>query len=1114
MISILYVDDETILLDATKLYLEKTGNFSVDTAGSAGEALQKMQDRTYDAVVADYQMPGTDGIAFLKNLRAAGNTIPFIVFTGKGREEVVIEAHNAGADSYVRKSGEPRVMFLDLTTSIEHAVSRRRMESELAFRNVLLQTQQEVSLDGILIVGDTGRILSFNKRFVAMWEVPPEMAETGEDENLLNHNLQLVADRRQFLARVQYLYEHRSETSRDEILLADGRTLDRYSAPLTGTKGEYYGRIWYFRDITETKRAGEALRESAEKYRTLIESANEAIFIIQDGMITYSNPMGLSLLGIPADQLAQHGFLDFVFPDDRAEALDHHRKRLRGEIPEPRWQLRILNVKGAVHWIELDAVLIEWNGRPATLNFATDITIRKTAQQALLESEAKFREIFNNANDSIEISEVGPDGLPGRYTDVNDVSCRRLGYSRDELLKMSPLLIATSYHNMSLEEIGKNLLTRGHVIFETEHRRKDGSIIPVEVNSHVTVLSGKKVVLSVVRDITERKRGEQALRESEERFKQIAENAGEWIWELNEEGVYTYSSPAVEKILGYSTEEIVGKMHFYDLFVPETREAMKSVAFAVLSRHEPFRGFVNQNQHKNGERVFIETGGAPIRDATGRFVGYRGADTDITQRKNAEEALARSGSLLEDAMDQAHMANWEFDLPSLTFTFNDRFYNLYGSTAEREGGYLMPIEEYTTRFVHPEDRGIVADETLKVLATTDPGFRAHFEHRIIRRDGQVRYVVVRFGPTKEASGRVTGAHGANQDITEQREVEQALEESERKYRSVIENIQDVFYRTDNNGVLIMGSPSLARVLGCTSVTECIGVPFADRFYASPEKRASLLREMEKKGFVDNYEVDLVRADGIPIVISANSHFYYDHKGNVLGVEGVFRDITDHKKADLALKGSLYEKELLLKEIHHRVKNNLQTISSILYLQSLSTENEEGLAVIREARARVTSMGLIHQKLYQSADIATIPFMDYVRSLIDFLSESYGVDRDRVRIAIDVQPPDLSLDIDTGIPCGLMINELITNALKYAFRGRPTGTIGIRMSRDEHRQYTLSVSDDGIGLPPDFDPGTAKTLGMKLVSGLVSQLDGTMEIGGGPGTTIIIRFPSGADPGPE
>jgi PAS domain S-box-containing protein len=845
MFSVLYVDDEPVLLETTKLYLERDGNFLVDTSTNAKNALEKINNRSYDVIVSDYQMPEMDGIRFLKELRNAGNAVPFIIFTGKGREDVVIEAYNAGADAYLQKGGEPKVMFLDLTRAIEQAVNRKRTEAELKFRNVLLATQQEVSPDGILVIGETGGILSFNNRFATMWGIPGDVLATKSDTAVLDTILEKLVDPHVFLDRVQYLYNHRQEASGDEILLRDGRTFDRYSAPMVGTAGEYYGRVWYFRDITDKKRAEEVIRKSAEQYQTLIESANEAIFIIQDGVITYSNPSGLRLIGETADQISSHSFLDVVYPEDRKEALVRHQKRLAGKAVEPGWQLRIIDKTGRTHWIELDAVRIQWNGKPATLNFATNITLRKAALQASSENETKYREIFNNANDAIEMQVLQENGLPGKYIEVNDVACRMLQYTRDELLRMSPLDLVTSTHSTPVEEIGKNLISEEHAFFTTDHRRKDGKIIPVEINAHTIILAGKKVVLSVVRDISERMKQEQAVRLSEERFKQIAENAGSWIWEVDTKGMYTYSSPVIEKILGYTPEELVGKKYFYDFFVPEEREKMKEEALAVFSRQEIFRGFVNPNLHKDGRLVYLETTGAPILNGQGEFAGYRGADTDITDRRRAEQAVRQS---------------------------------------------------------------------------------------------------------------------------------------------------------------------------------------------------------------------------------------------------------------------LDEKELLLKEIHHRVKNNLQTISSLLYLQSLTTENAEQLAVIREARARVTSMGLIHQKLYQSADIASIPFTDYVRSLIDFLRESYGVDATRVQIAVEVHPPDLTLDIDTGIPCGLLINEMITNSLKYAFPEHFRGTIRIRMVRDSRQQYTLSVSDDGIGLPADFDPETAKTLGMKIISGLVDQLDGELEITRGPGTTLSIHFP--------
>ena len=259
MTSVLYVDDEPALLDATKKTLERKPGLSVDTASSAREALELLRTREYDIIISDYQMPEMDGIQFLKFLRSSGNTIPFILFTARGREEVVIEAYNAGTDSYMVKGGDPKVMLMDLTRKIEQIVTRRKMERELRFSNTLLSTQQETSPDGILVVDEQGTMISFNTRFAEMWDIPREVLASGSDERALQSVLDHIVDPATMLARVRYLYAHREEKSHEEISLKDGRVYDRYSAPMAGSDGKYYGRVWYFRDITDRKRAEDAL---------------------------------------------------------------------------------------------------------------------------------------------------------------------------------------------------------------------------------------------------------------------------------------------------------------------------------------------------------------------------------------------------------------------------------------------------------------------------------------------------------------------------------------------------------------------------------------------------------------------------------------------------------------------------------------------------------------------------------------------------------------------------------------------------------------------------------------------------------------------------------------
>jgi two-component sensor histidine kinase len=202
-----------------------------------------------------------------------------------------------------------------------------------------------------------------------------------------------------------------------------------------------------------------------------------------------------------------------------------------------------------------------------------------------------------------------------------------------------------------------------------------------------------------------------------------------------------------------------------------------------------------------------------------------------------------------------------------------------------------------------------------------------------------------------------------------------------------------------------------------------------------------------------------------------------------------------------MQSSLQEKEVLLKEIHHRVKNNLQIISSLLSLQSENINNENPARTFRESQDRIRSMALVHEKLYMSGDVASIDFREYVESLTAYLYRSY-FPGPGTRIFVDVE--NVSLDIDLAIPCGLIINELVSNSLKYAFPDGRSGEIRVGLAR-EGCNYTLSVSDDGIGLPSGLDFRNTPTLGLQLVNTLVSQIEGSIELQSGTGTAFQVTF---------
>jgi two-component sensor histidine kinase len=210
----------------------------------------------------------------------------------------------------------------------------------------------------------------------------------------------------------------------------------------------------------------------------------------------------------------------------------------------------------------------------------------------------------------------------------------------------------------------------------------------------------------------------------------------------------------------------------------------------------------------------------------------------------------------------------------------------------------------------------------------------------------------------------------------------------------------------------------------------------------------------------------------------------------------------------AIRSSLDEKEVLLKEVHHRVKNNLQVISSLLHLQSQHTKDHASIQMFQESRDRVRSMALIHERLYRSRNLAHVDFTDYVESLATYLFRSHQVDSERINLVVDVQAVKLS--IDAAIPCGLLLNELISNCLKHAFQGKERGEIRIALIPVSAGEILLSVSDDGVGFPLGVVPQAAETFGMQLIADLVNQLHGSLQINGDAGTTVRIVFPRGEE----
>jgi PAS domain S-box-containing protein len=610
-------------------------------------------------------------------------------------------------------------------------------------------------------------------------------------------------------------------------------------------------------------------------------------------------------------------------------------------------------------------------------------------------------------------------------------------------------------------------------------------------------------VLGVVTDISEAKQLQEALREGEERWKFAVEASGEAVWDWNVETDSVYYSDRWKEMMGVRDDDVAPDLGAWDRRIhPDDQKRV----------HDEIRRYFKGERSQFESEYRIRTGdGATmwVLDR-GKIVSWTpdgkparviGTRKDITRRKQVEEALALANDFLRDILESSTAISIvSTDSQGNILFWNSGAENLLGFRAEEMVGQrniddLYPADHEETQRAVREMRETVLREKRTVSRTLQE----------IHKDGRRLWVKVTVAPRVDAEGNLKGLLGVGEDVTSQMEARHESEQREREMRLLAFTLncaRDGFCITDLENVILYANASFLSMYGYAE-EEVIGrqVTMLNAPSVPVELMKDILVRTQRGGW--SGEILHRRKDETEFPVEFSTSIVRNDQGEPVALVAVARDMTERKKAEEQIRASLTEKEVLLKEIHHRVKNNLQVITSLLNLQCAQEDDVRTTAVLRESQARIRSMALVHEELYRSRDLARVDVASYVRKLSSSLFRVYKAPEAEVGLHLDVR--DVYLPVDAAIPCGLIINELVSNSLKYAFRRSKKGSIGIRMVRSGGN-FELVVSDDGEGLPPYLNVETTESLGLQLVTTLVKQLQGSLNVGRGKGVSFTMRFP--------
>lgn len=723
-----------------------------------------------------------------------------------------------------------------------------------------------------------------------------------------------------------------------------------------------------------------------------------------------------------------------------------------------------------------------------------EVSKHKKTESILRKSEERFRAISEQVPFAIIIHR---DGI---ILYANAAAVFIFGADSSEALVGSLILdrVHPDYHNTALERANK--ITERKIktpLIEQKLLKMDGSEFIVEVQSSSVIFEGEFAFHTFINDITERKKAEKLLQDSEENLAVTLSSIGDGVIATDVSGIVTRMNQTAERLTGWKISDAIGRPLFeiFNIIDNQSKIPLLNPVQLLLERNESIGSAEYTSLiSRDGTVYHIYHNATSICDSSGINIGVVLVFSDVSEKFEMQEALLKTTELLEKTGELAKVGGWQVDLHSMKLTWTIQTFNIAGIDPPNE----PPLEEGINLFA-PEVRPIIQAAIDKTIATGTP---YDLELPIINGKGMRRWVQTQ-GFAEMQAGVAIRLYGTFQDITSRKVAEIELKISEAKFQVIFEQaaLGVAQIETDTDRFLKINK-KYCHILGYTQ-EEINALNFRNITYSEDLDNYIEKMELLKAGTIREFTIDkrIIKKNGeltwLRLTVSPMWQIGEQTSYHI----AIVQEISEYKRAEEDIQSLLIEKEMILKEVHHRIKNNMGVIQSLLLLHSNSLQESSAIEALEDAGRRVNSMSILYDKLYQSINFSEVSVLSYLPILVDDIIANFP-NGNNVTVIKEID--DFVLDAKKMQIIGIIINELLTNAMKYAFINKDEGTITISFKSQNQTAY-LIIKDDGIGKLETISLEEKNGFGMMLIRQLSKQINASIRFENDNGTKVFLEM---------